>query len=112
MRRRAGADAVDIDTREGTVVYALIDPQVIDFKAIEQAAYDAGYTLMELRLELEGELITDEEGAWLVIPTTRQRFELTGSVPHEGSLRVVANAEGWKEGRVRLTVVGHEHVQD
>ena len=112
MRRRAGADAVDIDTREGTVAYALVEPQIIDFDAIEQAAYDAGYTLMELKLEIEGELESNERGTWLVVPATRQRFELTGSIPHSGLLRVVANVQGWAEDRVRLTVVGHEHAQE
>ena len=105
MRRRAGADVVDIDTINGTCQYWLLEPRVIDFDALERAAADSSYTLVGITLEIEGDVVGEVGSFELVIPETGQRFPLDGNVKASGRLHVHASASDWKEGRVRLTVV-------
>ena len=111
LRRQVGADIVDIDTEEGTAGYKLLHPMRIDFRAIENAAHDAGYTLTEVVLEIVGQSFTtycDECSAdvhVLKIPQTDQNFELEGDVPDKTTLRLTGSAKGWGGALARLVVV-------
>ena len=97
-----------MDTLAGYVAYTLREPRIIDFEAIEGAAEDAGYTIVELKLEFEGEIQRVSDGIWLEVSPTGQRFRLQEPVRHEGRMRVRTEASGWKDGDVRLRLIGHE----
>lgn len=111
LRRQVGADIVDIDTEEGTAGYKLLHPMRIDFRAIEKAALDAGYTLTEVVLEIVGQSFTsycDECSAdvpMLKIPQTAQTIELEGDVPDKTTLRLTGSAKGWGGTHARLVVI-------
>ena len=110
MRRRSGADVVQIDTIEGFCKIWFLEPCVIDFDALEQASDDASYKLTGLTLEIEGEIVQVENGHELRIPATGQVFELTAPVQHVGRLHVYTTVTGWQTGRPRLTIFGHAQV--
>ena len=108
LRRQLGADAVDLDTQAGYARYTLARPVPIDFVAIEKAASDAGYTLKELTLTLEGEVINAPcercagEVAMLKISETGQLIEIEGNAPSPGT-RAKGTVSGWAEGHVRIS---------
>ena len=87
MRRQLGADAVDLDTREGIARYALVQPRTIDTADVERALYGAGYTLVEMRIEISGTIVRrpcercGSEVAFLQADGTNQLFELTRAIP-------------------------------
>ena len=108
MRRRAGADLVDIDTIQGTCRLWYLEPRVIDFAAIEQAADDASYELVGIELALEGELVREGGKLELVVPQTGQRLPVEGETDLTGRLHLHTTITGWKEGAARATV-DHGH---
>ena len=110
LRRQLGADAVDLDTRAGRAHYTLAEPVRIDFAAIEKAAVGAGYTLKELTLELEGDVVRApcescaQDATMLRVSETTQQIELVGDVPPGGAVRVKGSVAGWAGSHVRLLV--------
>jgi len=104
LRRRFGADVVDIDTINGTCQLWVIEPKMLDFDALEQAAEDAGYTLVGITLEIEGDVVGEEGSLELVVLKTGQRFALDGAVQPSTGLHVHATVADWKGGHPRLTV--------
>lgn len=116
LRRRVGADIVDIDTREGTAGYRLYHERRIDFEEIMQAADDAGYTLTGLTLEITGRISKSDcpscqqSVSMLSLPGTGQRFELASSdsvknLPVDGQVHITARALDWAGDHPRLDVV-------
>jgi len=90
LRRRVGADSIDIDTRLGYVRFTLAEPERIDFASIEKAADDAAYTLTGLTLETVSRQMRALEKAGLIampLPTRVRVLdavalhELTGDAP-------------------------------
>ena len=102
---------MELDTQAGYVRYTLAEPERIDFAAIEEAAHDAGYTLTELKLELEGEVfgarceVCADEVTMLRVSETGQQLELNGDVPHGKTIRLEASVSGWASSHARLTVL-------
>ena len=120
MRRQLGADAVDLDTREGIARYALVQPRTIDTTDVERALYGAGYTLVEMRIEISGTVVRrpcehcGSEVAFLQADGTGQLFELAGPdppsspLPSNGRVRVRGVLRGWDGDHARLEVEGSE----
>jgi hypothetical protein len=110
LRRQVGADSVEIDTRASTAAYAHSKPVVIDFDVIEGAAYDAGYTLVSLTLQLDGELSVGHCEACggdvdvLTVAETGQRLEAAGDAPHGVPLRIVGKVTEWADGHARISI--------
>jgi len=104
-----GADGVDIDTRASTCEVAFAEPVRLDFLAAESAAADAGYALVAVHLEAEGERevgfckVCAEEATFLVMPGNGQRFELVGDFA-PGVL--TAEVAGWGTDHPRLVPLG------
>ena len=107
MRHRAGADVIDIDTFAGTCRLWYTEPREIDFFAIERASLDSSYKIVEIRLDVVGE-IRDEAGQPIFVTPTGQRFEFEGSEGLEGAVHLHTQVEGWREAEPRLVVeFGH-----
>ena len=120
MRRQLGADAVDLDTREGIARYALVQPRTIDTADVERALYGAGYTLVEMRIEISGTIVRrpcercGSEVAFLQADGTNQLFELTGpDLPNppassNGRVRLRGVLRDWDGDHARLEIEGSE----
>ncbi len=117
MRRQLGADAVDLDTREGIARYALVQPRTIDTADVERALYGAGYTLVEMRIEISGTVVRrpcercGREVAFLQADGTGQLFELAGPDPpnpSDGRVRVRGVLRDWDGDHARLEIEGSE----
>jgi len=107
LRHRAGADVIDIDTFAGTCRLWYTEPREIDFAVIEQASLDSSYKLVEIRLDVLGE-IRDGGGRPVFMTPVGQRFEFEGVEGLEGAVHLHTRVEDWREGVPRLKVeFGH-----
>ena len=83
MKRRVGAHAVTIDTIEEIASYSLLDPRKIDFKELDKVCNSASYKLVEVRLEVWGEIVQvgGKKGKYLKIRDTGQLVGISGDLP-------------------------------
>ena len=83
LKRRVGAHAVTIDTLEEIASYSLLDPRKINFKELDTACESAHYKLVEVKLEVWGEVVqvAGKEGKYLKIRDTGQLIRLSGDLP-------------------------------
>lgn len=116
MRRQLGADAVDIDTRASSCHLAFEDPVPLDFLAVESAAADAAYTLIDIELRAVGEVVRADcvscagEVSYLELPGTRQRLEFAGE-QQPGPIEVFVRVDGWESVHPVLIEVGEASVR-
>lgn len=107
MRRQLGADAVDIDTRASSCHLAFEGPVQLDFLAVESAAADAAYALIDIELSAAGEVVRGDcatcarEVSYLELPGTGQRIEFWGA-PELGPIDVFAKVDGWQSAHPLL----------
>jgi len=104
LRRRAGAEIVDIDTFQGTCRFWYLQPRVIDFDAIENAADDASYELVHIQLNIEGEIVREGGSLEVVVPETGQRFAIEAETDLSGRLHLHTTVLEWDGERARLTI--------
>lgn len=110
MRRQCGADAIDIDTDEGYCHFAYLKPTHFSFAKMESASLDAGYTLVNLLIDVKGEVVRGdcdtcgESVHWLEMAGTKQRLHLRGDFA-EGPLEVHASVHGWSGEHPTLEVL-------
>ena len=107
MRRRAGADHVDIDMIAQRVRVRFDRPRSFDFAVLQDAVASAGYKLMKIsRFSVRGRAIEgdcdrcEEPPALFATDEVGQRFELDLVTVEAG--RVTGRLEGWKDGHLRL----------
>ncbi len=83
LKRRVGAHAVTIDTIEEIASYSLLDPRKIDFKELDKVCNSASYKLVEVRLEVWGEIVQvgGKKGKYLKIRDTGQLVGISGDLP-------------------------------
>ena len=95
LRRRAGADLIDLDTVTGRARFAYSASKNIDFSAIEKAVEGANYTLVQVLATLSGRATKAGDGAvTLTLDGTGQALRLKGDVPLDRPVRVrVRSAE-------------------
>jgi len=100
LRRQVGADVVGIDTRASDCGFAFIEPTTIDFGLIASAVESADYTLVEIEIEIEGEVLSadctscGEAVSWIELPSSAQRLELEER-GEPGSAWLRATVNGW-----------------
>jgi hypothetical protein len=106
LRRRAGADAIEMDTRAGSVRYTLSAPRELDFEQLLDLCEGAGFTIVDLDLETSGELRArgDGEGLELVVAATGQVLAFRGDA-QAGETRVHGRVVDW--GGDTPVLVGH-----
>ena len=111
LRRQLGAEQIDLDTDTGWAQFTLPEPVLIDYDALEEAADDASYTIVQLLLDISGRAQVarcepcERDVTRLRIPETGQTFELVGAVPANASLRVKLSTEDWTGDHVRFEVL-------
>ena len=111
LRRRAGADTVDLDTVKGFAHFAYYSPRKIDLALLQRAAHDAAYTIKRLELEARGEVVKaacktcGRQTHFLRVDKTKQLLEIgeTLSVGSKGLVRL--SATRWNRDSLGLLKV-------
>lgn len=91
-----------LDTVDSYAHYALREPQLIDFDAMERAGVDAAYHITDIRLDLSGDLAQkpcadcDGETRSFLTLETGQAIEVRGVDLPNGHATVVLHARDWR----------------
>lgn len=65
---------IDFKTESGVLIF---EPEaVVDYKRIEKAVREGGYTLSDMSLEAAGKVVREKEGLFFAIAGTKQRLPL------------------------------------
>ncbi len=109
MRRQAGADAVDIDTRQSTCFVGYEKPRELDFDRIDSAAKDAHYEMIGIDLKARGTVVTgrcdtcDADVSFLKLTQGRDSIELAEPAP-KGPATLNGKVLDWDTKHPRLQV--------
>jgi hypothetical protein len=114
LRRRAGADTVDLDTVKGFAHFAYFSPRKIDMALLQRAAHDAAYSIKRLELEVRGEVVKAacttcrRETHFLRVDKTKQLIEIGETLPIGSKGLARLSATSWsKDSLGLLKVKGH-----
>jgi hypothetical protein len=109
LRRQAGVEAVDIDTRASTCVVGYAKPRKLDFAKLESAATDANYVLTGVSLQAKGEVVSGHcdscksDVFFLQLPGTKEKLELSGPATL-GTASLNGSVLDWNSDHPRLEV--------
>jgi hypothetical protein len=67
------------DIKKGIGVFTPVPDKPVSFAALKGALKKAGYTLDAAQITATGTLAREDTAAFLIVPTSQQRFELEGS---------------------------------
>ena len=109
MRRQAGVDAVDIDTRASTCFVGYEAPRKLDFEIIDSAAKDANYQMIGIDVEARGTVVTARcetcaaDVSYLQLTSTGEKLELSEPAP-KGDATLKGSVLDWDTDHPRLQV--------
>ncbi|MDF1836933.1 MAG: hypothetical protein P1V35_03610 [Planctomycetota bacterium] len=109
MRRQAGVDAVDIDTRKSTCFVGFEKPRKLDFGEIDSAAKDAQYAMIGIDLTARGTVVMDRcdtcesDVSYLQLTKDGDRIELSKPAP-KGATTLSGTVLDWDTEHPRLQV--------
>lgn len=109
MRRQAGVDAVDIDTRKSTCTVGYETAKSLDFIDIEDAAEDANYVLIGIGIRAHGKVVQghcdacDDDVYYLQFRGSKQRLELSEQAKL-GAASLKGDVLDWASDHPRLQV--------
>ena len=97
-----GASNFDIDTEQGWVRFSLHEPAIVDFKQVADILQSASYELRTIEITLEGEVLNEPGGTWLVVGKTGQRFPVDANPTSPEARKIRALVLGWDTDSPRL----------